>query len=213
MTNRFSDIPLDKFVRAAHSVAAHGLSKCSSGNLSWRIDDELAAVTVKGSWFERLTKDDVAVCKIADGKILQGKTPSVECRFHLGILRARADVNVVLHFQSPYATAIACSGRRDYDFCVISEIPCYIGSIGFVDYILPGSEELATAVIDAVKKHNMVLLQNHGQVTVGKDFDDVIQKACFFELACQILLCGKDLVPVPPQYTAILAKLAKGEKV
>jgi ribulose-5-phosphate 4-epimerase/fuculose-1-phosphate aldolase len=196
MTKGLSDISLQEFVNAAHSAAAHGLLKCSSGNLSWRINDELAAITASGSWLERLTKDDVTICKIADGEIVQGRRPSVESRFHLGILKQRADVNVVLHFQSPYATAISCSSKRDYNFAVISEIPCYIGEIGFVDYILPGTQELAVAVIDAAKKYDMVLLQNHGQVTVGRDFNDVIQKACFFELACQILLTNPDAIRI-----------------
>jgi ribulose-5-phosphate 4-epimerase/fuculose-1-phosphate aldolase len=188
MTTECPDISLDKFVTAAHSAAAHGLLQCSSGNMSWRIDDELAAVTASGSWLERLTKDDVAICRTADGKVIRGKTPSVETRFHLGILRARADVNVVLHFQSPCATVITCSDRRDYNFFVLPEIPFYIGDIGWVNFFMPGSEELAQATIEAAKQHTMVLLQNHGQVVTGKDFDDVIQKACFFELACRILL-------------------------
>ncbi|MDO8303697.1 MAG: class II aldolase/adducin family protein [Sedimentisphaerales bacterium] len=188
MTKKWSDISLDAFVAAAHSAAAHGLLQCSSGNMSWRIDDELVAVTASGSWLERLTKDDVVICRINDGEILNGKTPSIESRFHLGILRERKEMNVVLHYQSPYATAIACSSRREYNFCMLLEIPFYIGTIGWVDFFMPGSQELAMAVIDAAKRHDMVLLQNHGQVTAGRDFDDVIQKACFFELACRILL-------------------------
>jgi ribulose-5-phosphate 4-epimerase/fuculose-1-phosphate aldolase len=213
MIKELRDIPFDDFIQAAHRMAKYGLLQCSSGNMSWRINDEFATVTASGCWLERLTKDDLVICRISDGEILHGGTPSVESRFHFGILRSRKDVNVALHFQSPYATAIACSGLCDYDFSVIAEIPFYIGSIGFVDYLMPGSEELATAVINAAKQHNMILLQNHGLVTVGKDFDDAIQKARFFELACQILLCGQDLVPIPSQGITALRKKAKGEKV
>jgi ribulose-5-phosphate 4-epimerase/fuculose-1-phosphate aldolase len=213
MTMGYSEISLEEFVSAARNIAERGLLQCSSGNMSQRINDKLAVITGRGSWLERLTKDDVAVCRIADGRILHGRELSVENRFHLGILRERGDVNVVLHFQSPYATAISCSSRRDYDFFIIAEIPFYIGPIGFVDYLPPGSEELADAVVDAVKKYNMVLLQNHGQVTVGKNFDDVIQKACFFELACKILLCGKELAPIRPESVAALFGAAGNKKV
>jgi ribulose-5-phosphate 4-epimerase/fuculose-1-phosphate aldolase len=199
MTKKWSDISLDTFVTAAHNVAAHGLLQCSSGNMSWRINDEVVAVTASRSWLERLTKDDVVICQTADGEVLDGRTPSVESRFHLGILRARADVNVILHFQSPYATAITCSSRRDYNFFVLPEIPFYIGDIGWVDFFMPGSEELANATIEAAKQHTMVLLQNHGQVVTGKDFDDVIQKACFFELVCRILLTNPDAKALPAE--------------
>jgi ribulose-5-phosphate 4-epimerase/fuculose-1-phosphate aldolase len=188
MIKKFADISLDGFIQAAHSTAKHGLLQCSSGNMSWRISDELTAVTANGSWLERLTKDDVVICRTIDGEILNGKKPSVETKFHLGILRARTDVNVILHFQSPCAVSIACSNRRDYNFSILPEIPFYIGKIGWVDFFMPGSRELADAVIDAMKKRDLVLMQNHGLVAVGKSFDDVIQKACFFELACRILL-------------------------
>lgn len=43
-----------------------------------------------------------------------------------------------------------------------------------------------------MKTHNLIVLQNHGQVVVGKSFDDVIQKALFFELACGIIIRSKD---------------------
>jgi ribulose-5-phosphate 4-epimerase/fuculose-1-phosphate aldolase len=43
-------------------------------------------------------------------------------------------------------------------------------------------------VTESMKTHDLVVLQNHGQVVVGKSFDDVIQKALFFELACGIIM-------------------------
>ena len=39
-----------------------------------------------------------------------------------------------------------------------------------------------------MKEHDLVILKNHGQVTVGNNFDEVIQKATFFELACEVIL-------------------------
>ena len=43
-----------------------------------------------------------------------------------------------------------------------------------------------------MKNHDLVVLKNHGQVVVGKSFDDVIQKALFFELACGIIMRSKN---------------------
>jgi L-fuculose-phosphate aldolase len=37
-----------------------------------------------------------------------GRRPSSEWRFHRDILRARDDINVVLHCHSIYATTLAC---------------------------------------------------------------------------------------------------------
>ncbi len=177
------------FVNACHRVADFGLLRCSSGNMSYRLDTKLAALTVSGAWLGELTNKQVAICRINDGCCINGLTPTVETGFHLGILRNRPQVNVVLHFQSPYATAIACGNPHDYNFNVIIEVPYYIKDLAVVEYLPPGSDALADAIISSLKEHDMVILRNHGLVTVGRDFNDAIQKACFFELACQILLC------------------------
>jgi len=70
---------------------------------------------------------------------------------------------------------------------VIPELPIYVGEPAVVKYSPPGSKELADETIAAMQGHDLAILQNHGQVVVGKDFNDTIQKAGFFELACQIL--------------------------
>ncbi len=68
-----------------------------------------------------------------------------------------------------------------------------------VPYLPPGSRELAGAVADAMKTHNLVMLQNHGQVVVAMDYAHAIQNAVFFELACEIILrAGSALVPLTP---------------
>lgn len=189
---------IERFVATCHEAAARGLLRCSSGNLSWRMDDGLMLVTRTRSWLGRLAAEDVAVCSIEDGTTLNGVVPTVEVRFHAGILRARPEVNVVLHYQSPHATALACRRRTRANFNVIPEIPFYIGPVGHVPYLPPGSEELADAVIAVMSTHDLALLANHGQVTAARDFDHAVQNAEFFELACQIILAsGPDLTPLP----------------
>ena len=109
-------------------------------------------------------------------------------------------MNVVLHFQTPCATTVACQPANHVDFSLIPEVPFYIGPVARVPYFTPGSEELAAAVTQAMRTHDMVLLSNHGQVTAAKDFDHVLQNAEFFELACQIILLGgKSIAPLAPQ--------------
>lgn len=108
--------------------------------------------------------------------------------FHFGIMRERRDVNVVLHFQSLYATTLACLPHPPTNFNVINEVPSYIGPIDILPYISPGSPELGKMVTQSAKSHNLIVLRNHGQVVVGNTFDDVIQRALFFELACGIIM-------------------------
>ncbi|MBP3227199.1 MAG: class II aldolase/adducin family protein [Bacteroidaceae bacterium] len=179
---------IQAFLAAAHKVGAMGLTRCSSGNLSWRVGD-VALVSATGSWVPELREDQVAVCDIATGKSLNGVRPSMESGFHLTVLRERRDINVVLHCQSIAATTVACMDPRPTDFNVTAELPCHCGKeIAVVPYLRPGSPLLAEAVVEALRTHDSVLLLKHGQVFVGRDFNAAIEKAAFLEMACDIIL-------------------------
>ena len=190
--NSVPDHILENFLQACHEAASRGLMRCSSGNISRRLDNARLLVTSSRSWAENLSGDEVSVCRIADGAILEGPKPSVEIGFHAGILKARPDINVVMHYQTPFATALACRETDDTDYFVIPEIPFYIGHVARVPYLLPGSKELADAVTMAMHDHDLVIMSNHGMVTVAIDYSHVIQNAQFFELACEVITRGGD---------------------
>ncbi|MDR3058546.1 MAG: class II aldolase/adducin family protein [Prevotella sp.] len=180
---------ISEFINQAHRVGAERLQLCSSGNLSWRVEDNLALVSGTGSWLPRLADENVVLCEISSGMRVDGPKPSMESTFHLGVLRERKDMNVVLHFQSEYATVISCMKNKPKDFNVVAEVPCYCGrEIPVIPYYRPGSPELAKAVTEALAEHDCALMSKHGQVVCGKDFDDAFQKAVFFEMACKIIV-------------------------
>lgn len=204
---------IEQFVAQAHRVGDAGLTICSSGNLSWRIGEEVL-LSGTGSWVPSLTKEKVAVCQLATGEVLNGVKPSMESGFHLGVLRERSDVNVVLHFQSPYATAVACMKNCPVNFNVTAEVPCHVGrEIPVIPYLRPGSKELAQAVVEAMKEHNSILLRKHGQVVCGKDFDQVFERAMFFEMACRIIIqSGGDYKVLTPEEIEDLDTYILGKK-
>lgn len=182
---------IDSFVAAARKVGAAGLTVCSSGNLSWRYGDEVL-ISGTGSWLPELRREQVAVVDFKTGRSLNGVKPSMEHTFHLGVMREREEVNVVLHFQSPYATAMACSKQIPADLNVTAELPCHVGAtIPCVPYRRPGSPQLAQAVIEAMREHHSILLLKHGQVTCGKDFNQAFERAMFLEMACRIAILNR----------------------
>ena len=191
MTN-VQDHILHEFLQACHKAASRGLMRCSSGSLSRRLDDTRLLVTSSRSWMADISAEEVSVCRISDSALLDGPKPTVEIGFHAKILRTRSDVNVVMHFQTPYATALACQETDDTNYCVIPEIPFYVGHVSRVPYLIPGSKELAEAVASAMQDHDMVIMSNHGMVTVAVDYAHVIQNAEFFELACEVITHAGD---------------------
>jgi ribulose-5-phosphate 4-epimerase/fuculose-1-phosphate aldolase len=204
------DDALLPFVDACHDIAKRGLVSCSSGNLSCRFDDSTMLVTRTRSWLGRLKPDQVVRCNVDNMCVVSGEKPTVEAAFHAGILRNRPDMNVVLHFQAPFATTLACRSDLDaINFAVIPEVPFYMGEVGIIPYLPPGSPELANAVVEVMKTHDMAVMRNHGLITVAKDYDHVIQNATFFELACQVIVQNGDRL-APLHADAIAELIAAG---
>jgi len=155
-----------------------------------------------------LSREQVSICRLVDGSVLEGPRATVEIGFHAGILKSRPDVNVVMHFQTPFATTLACRHADDINYFVIPEIPFYIGHVARVPYRLPGSGHLAEAVTTAMQKHDMVVMGNHGAVTAANDYSHAIQNADFFELACQIIVQGDSaLTPLREEDAQCLLEL------
>ena len=53
---------------------------------------------------------------------------------------------------------------------------------------MPGSELLANEVAKAAGESDIIQLANHGQVAIGGNYKEVIEKAVFFELCCRIIV-------------------------
>ena len=100
-----------------------------------------------------------------------------------------------------------------YFSCYV-EVPCHVGKeIPVVPYYRPGSPELAAAVVEAMKDHNSILLTNHGQVVCGKDFNQVMERATFFEMACRIIVqSGGDYSVLTPEEIDDLEIYVLGKK-
>jgi ribulose-5-phosphate 4-epimerase/fuculose-1-phosphate aldolase len=197
---------VDIFIAANRKASELGLILFSSGNLSLRVDVDRMIIKTMGSHMGALSPMEVSLCSIGDGKALDGKTPSKELGFHSGILRERKDANAVFHFQSTYATAVACMKETGLNFHIIPEIPHFIGTPAYVEYHSPGSPELASAVVEAARTHDMVILRNHGLVTVGSGLEDVLMKARYFELACEILVHLKNPSTISKKDAALLRR-------
>lgn len=130
---------VEKFVEQARRYGKERWMLCSSGDLSWRVGNEML-VSGTGSWLRDLKKDKVAICRMMDRQCINGVKPSMEFDFHAGVYRNRQDVNVVLHFQSEFATAVACMKNKPTNFNVVAEIPCKLGrTIPILPSMRPGS--------------------------------------------------------------------------
>ena len=141
-----------------------GLNQGTSGNLSVRHGDGLL-ITPSGVPYEELATRDIVFMKM-DGSWQHHYRPSSEWRFHLDILKAKPEVNAVVHAHPIYCTALAI--RR-------MEIPALHYMIGIgggnsircADYATYGTPELSRNALRALDGRTTCLLANHGLIATG----------------------------------------------
>jgi len=92
-------------VDTCREMNRNGLNQGTSGNLSHRIPNGML-ITPTSLPYDRMQPEDIVAMDFAAN--YQGNhRPSSEWRFHRDILRAREDVNVVLHTHSTFSTTLA----------------------------------------------------------------------------------------------------------
>ncbi len=155
---------------AARRMLEKDLVTGTAGNVSRRLAPEgkrsLLAITPSSRDYLSLAPDDIQILDFAARKVEGDLPPSVETPLHIGIYRARKDVNAIIHTHSVFASAMAVAGISIP--AIIDEQVAYLGGeIKLARYAPSGSPELVKNAIAALGDRNAVLLANHGAVGVG----------------------------------------------
>ena len=197
-----------QIVETLQAMAARGLNRGTSGNVSARLGESLL-ITPTGVAPEALTAESI-VRLDADGAPAPGSLkPSSEWRMHLGILRRRPDCHAVVHCHSRHATILACAGRP---------IPAvhYMVAVGggagvpLAPYAIFGSAELADGVADVLDGRYAALMANHGQIVVAPSLGRALVIAEEIEEQAAVywgtLLIGGPNLLTPAQMGAVAAQ-------
>ncbi len=160
-----------------------GLNRGTAGNASVRWGEDIL-ITPSAIPVAEMTEEDLVLLDAA-GKVLQGRKPSSEWRFHRDILDARPEIGAVLHMHSTYATTMACL-RRDVP-AVHYHIAIAGGdSIRCTPYTIFGEQNLSDLALEALRDRKACLLGNHGMIALGKDLDDALSVALEVEFLCEV---------------------------
>lgn len=155
-------------IDACIQMNAMGINQGTSGNISMRHGDGML-ITPTSVAYDRMRPEDI-VFMGADGSVDGTLTPSSEWRFHLDILRARPEVQAIVHAHPPYCTMIAIMGR---DIPPIHYMVAVAGgsSIRCAPYATFGTAELSASAVKALEGRKACLLAHHGMIAVGTSLD------------------------------------------
>jgi L-fuculose-phosphate aldolase len=151
-------------IDACLRMNALDINQGTSGNISLRHEAGML-VTPTSVPYETMQPEQIVFMGF-DGSFDSSQRPSSEWRFHLDILRARPEVNAVVHAHPPYATTLAIMGR---------EIPAvhYMVAVAGGDtircapYATFGTEELSRHAVSALEDRLACLLAHHGMIAIG----------------------------------------------
>jgi L-fuculose-phosphate aldolase len=151
-----------------------GINQGTSGNISLRHDAGML-VTPTSVPYETMQPEQIVFMGL-DGSFDSNQRPSSEWRFHLDILKARPDVNAVVHAHPTYATTLAIMGR---EIPPIHYMVAVAGgdTIRCAPYATFGTEELSRHAVAALEGRLACLLAHHGMIAIGPSLSKAMSLA------------------------------------
>ena len=198
-----------QMVQTCRKMNETGINQGTAGNLSVRFGDGFL-ITPSSLPYDGMEPEDLVEMGW-DGSYA-GRRPSSEWRFHRDILKARPDVNVVLHCHSAFATSVACHHRT---------IPAFHYMVGVMGgntlrcarYATFGTQALSDAAIEALEGRMACLLGQHGQISLGTTLEGALWMAVEVEtlarMYVQALALGEPPVLPEDEMERVIAQMKR----
>ena len=151
-------------IDACLRMNASGINQGTSGNISLRHGDGML-ITPTSTPYEAMKPEQIVYMHL-DGNHDPGQRPSSEWRFHRDILKARPEVNAIVHAHPPYSTMLAIMGM---EIPPVHYMVAVAGgdTIRCAPYATFGTQELSEHAVRALEGRTACLLEHHGMIAVG----------------------------------------------
>lgn len=187
-------------IRISQQMYRSGMINMFEGNVSV-LSGDVILITPSQQGKESLTEDQIIEMD-RDGAVLNpecGLKPSSEAMMHVALYRMRPDIRAIIHNHSAYATAYAMAGLP-IESVSHPELNFLFGKVPVVPYGTPGTERIYEGVEPLIRDYNVVLLENHGVLSVGKTAEIAFSRVEAVEKIAKTLLMTRLLggeKPIP----------------
>jgi len=163
-----------------------GLVTPTGGNVSARLPASGRFWITPSGLFKGELKARVVVEVALKAKASFGRLkPSTETPLHSKIYATRDDVHAIIHAHSPVTLGAALAGIEIKP--ITPESVLFVGEVPIVQFEAPGTEDLADRVVEALKFHQVAVMQNHGVVAVGRSMIEALNRLEVVELTARIM--------------------------
>jgi L-fuculose-phosphate aldolase len=170
-----------EMVRIGQMMYERGLLCGFEGNLSVRLGDNRILITPSGLHKGLLRPEQLLIVD-SEGREIgystearRGLRPTSELPMHLEAYRQRPDIAAVIHAHPPLTVALSIAGIP-MDTPMLPEVIVLLGIIPMAPYSLSSSTEGADAIRELVRRHDALVLQRHGTLTVGNSLTQAFMR-------------------------------------
>ncbi len=185
--------PAVQITKVMNRIYRFGMTTTSGGNIS--VLDAQGNICITPSAVDKgaLSESDMVHIK-SDGTVEDKHKPSSELPLHQSIYRSRPDIKAIIHAHPPALVAFSIV-RQVPNTHLTPMIQQVCGEIGYAEYALPSSQDLADRVAAALKEPRCmaVLMENHGIVVGGRDLVDAYGRFEVLEWCARILINASHL--------------------
>lgn len=188
----FDKNAIEQVIMAAKRLEEKGYVDAGAGNISVRSGDYIY-ITPSGTNKAFLTEEMIAVIDKDMNQVGGTIKASSEMRLHYILYyRLNKEVGAVVHCHSPYLTAHAIT-HTPVECYGYSEIIALFDKIEVCPYATPGTDGVAEEALPYFARNNIVLLGNHGAVSVGRNVIEAMNTMESAECAAKVIAAAKSI--------------------
>ena len=178
-----------QMIRVARTLHGQGLAAGTAGNLSVRTMGSILT-TPSGSHKAFLEPDDLIECDSEGRPFKSDLRPTSEMGLHLAAYQARPEIAAVIHAHPPLVTALTVAEQKVRSEVLPEAVAC-LGPIPLASYARPGSPEGARTVKPFLKTNDVIVLDRHGCLCLGRDLISALAKVEELEHLARVIITAR----------------------
>ncbi|MFH1856861.1 MAG: class II aldolase/adducin family protein [Candidatus Omnitrophota bacterium] len=144
------------------------LVAAKSGNLSARVEGDVILITASGTCLGQLKEEDILKVHLSDFASVSQKGLSSEFPLHSMIYK-NFPVEKIIHCHPPLINAYYAVNNSLENITFESKL--FLGEVPVISQNTPNIREPEKA-IEALKLNNIIVIKNHGAVSIANKFDE-----------------------------------------
>ena len=203
MSKKTHDAIKQQIIIAGKVLVAEGQDDFTRGHISVRMpgNPKLFFMKPHSIGLDEITMKNILTIDL-EGNVVAGTARRhSEVYIHSEILKARDDVNCVIHTHPSYSVALSSTGHPIKAYSqpgamFRDEVGVYTDTINLIR-----SHAMGAGVAKALGRGRAVLLKNHGPVVTGKTIEEAVVSSIMLENAAMIQLMTEAAGEPAPEFS------------